>query len=470
MDTKKHCTVCMTSGNSSENQLLQCAGPCSMMVHQACYGVMEPPAHKWYCQRCCPYNLVRASKIKCHFCPIKEGALKKASDESSGLWSHVICALWHPMLHFDHKTQKNSVNVSSTALSQMGNAGCYICLEQRRSRQESDLGLSLECASEECKRKFHATCALKSGLLCADGGDEFVAFCSTCAKSKPVKAPLKTLPKTQTTPATHSTPEEPQEEPPDTSETADGRPTFYCPIDNCNRLFVSKGGFKYHVEQAHKKSFKGYQHIEGVASSGAPRRPSKDENERPAKRVRTIGTLQVAGKEQQLEMAKSEDNPETQFPNLLHNEQELENRKSLAAVACKGMCSKFTGELTYDVINFLQRMEHVQGDTSKLVTEVQQLQKDISAQETSLRDMEPLSVSTILNDTQEVRASDIETKMKDYILLVLNMVGSQTGCTLHSSEVTEAMQSVCEAIDKSQAGDSPTEVVSKALQAFLGAS
>ncbi len=167
----------------------------------ACYGVGPLRSAKWFCRRCEPHSLLRSSKVKCHFCPVREGALKPSNDaneygasvaapplafayiygRSCAVWAHVVCALLLPKLGFVDPATRATVNVkefvpcpavrASRHMSRSRNSifahpggywywfglpqTCYMCVEMGKI-PDSTVGSCVQCQHPGCNRRFHA--------------------------------------------------------------------------------------------------------------------------------------------------------------------------------------------------------------------------------------------------------------------------------------------------------------------------
>eukprot|EP00039_Didymoeca_costata_P015905 m.276600 g.276600 ORF g.276600 m.276600 type:complete len:465 (+) comp16302_c0_seq7:66-1460(+) len=179
------CVICgraPTFQDSKEGpSLLYCDGKnCSVIVHQACYGVVNlpPGQQKWYCKRCEPHSTIRATKMKCCLCPRKQGALKCTTKSEE--FCHVICALWQPEAVFVNQAQLEPIDLSGVNLSK---GVCVLC----QHRESSSLGFRRECDAHSCERYVHVSCAQEKQLLSAPFGknglmdlsdrSKFLLFC-----------------------------------------------------------------------------------------------------------------------------------------------------------------------------------------------------------------------------------------------------------------------------------------------------
>ncbi|KAL3318473.1 hypothetical protein Ciccas_002868 [Cichlidogyrus casuarinus] len=93
------CSICTLDFQTEDNMLLSCGG--------CCYGVKKSlNGGKWFCIKC--QSQVRASKIRCDLCPIKDGAFKR---NTKGGWVHLLCSLYFPEVTFNEPTEMDAVNV-----------------------------------------------------------------------------------------------------------------------------------------------------------------------------------------------------------------------------------------------------------------------------------------------------------------------------------------------------------------------
>uniref|UniRef100_A0A0X3PJD5 Protein AF-17 n=1 Tax=Schistocephalus solidus TaxID=70667 RepID=A0A0X3PJD5_SCHSO len=154
------CAVCFKAQGSFNNKIIRC-GNCGVFVHQGCYGILKLPNFgNWFCRKC--ESQVRMSKIKCEFCPTKNGAFKRCNSNRCG-WSHVLCALFIPEVKFADNQSMDLVLTESVP-SERFNKSCVFC-ERNQQNAMSTYGACLQCSWRTCKANFHVTCAAQAGVL-----------------------------------------------------------------------------------------------------------------------------------------------------------------------------------------------------------------------------------------------------------------------------------------------------------------
>eukprot|EP00475_Leptophrys_vorax_P013187 TRINITY_DN19543_c0_g1_i1.p1 TRINITY_DN19543_c0_g1~~TRINITY_DN19543_c0_g1_i1.p1 ORF type:complete len:224 (-),score=36.40 TRINITY_DN19543_c0_g1_i1:104-745(-) len=158
------CCVCGDSeGITDESVLVLCDGTnketgetCDVMVHPQCCGaplINYVPEDSWFCDRCTAVvNGDDASAINCVLCGGSRGLLKRTS---CSRWAHVSCALWLPEAFFIDAEFREPIDVLHIPEFRW-NRTCDVC--------ESTTGACLECSDVNCKKTFHARCALENDL------------------------------------------------------------------------------------------------------------------------------------------------------------------------------------------------------------------------------------------------------------------------------------------------------------------
>ncbi|EGD81497.1 hypothetical protein PTSG_02215 [Salpingoeca rosetta] len=180
------CVICKRREITEDNDMIKCKGDrCAIVVHQACYGVPAVPRHAWYCRRCEPHSLCRASKKKCFACPRKDGAL---TETTSKAWVHVACAMFCNGMNFQDERKRYVVDDSKIKRSDLGRAACCIC-NSRGQHDVAHVGLSVSCTIPHCSRSLHASCAHHEGLTVLEydvpAGLPPQAMAVTCPQHKP---------------------------------------------------------------------------------------------------------------------------------------------------------------------------------------------------------------------------------------------------------------------------------------------
>lgn len=175
------CSVCCQvesfdpDETNEDNALLKCK-KCDVIVHELCYG--ERLTKKtWICSFCQSDDGVKRSSIrKCQLCPSKKGALKKTE---TGLWVHVICALFHPNCTFMNVQKMEPIRI--TILSRTTRKkSCCIC--------KQTIGACVNCNAKRCSKYMHVTCAQSKNLLREEnngGSLDFKLYCDKHIQKEP---------------------------------------------------------------------------------------------------------------------------------------------------------------------------------------------------------------------------------------------------------------------------------------------
>ena len=159
---------------------MQCDS-CGYYTHEGCYGITEADSHHssdslestepWFCNSC----LSNVTKPKCDLCPNEQCGLVK--ETQSGRFVHTVCALYSNDVSFEDTDKLWPVVLSEIPAKKWGDRICSLCDNIYLSRS----GLCIKCDAGLCKSYFHATCALKNGLLVDPSqqniNDPFFAYC-----------------------------------------------------------------------------------------------------------------------------------------------------------------------------------------------------------------------------------------------------------------------------------------------------
>ena len=182
-----NCAVCLHPclPLPSSSRYVTCC-QCSLSVHIECYGISKmSKAHsrqlrrRWKCERCkeLPTQTTpptTPTQSQCMYCPSTAFALKKST---TGMWVHVVCALFIPglalTLHFQHygstlplpvtmplSTKKKHrsfhlVTGANDIPEELYELGCDLC--------GVGTGVCIQCVEKECNISYHVTCAMMKG-------------------------------------------------------------------------------------------------------------------------------------------------------------------------------------------------------------------------------------------------------------------------------------------------------------------
>ncbi|XP_054264804.1 PHD finger protein 14 [Macrosteles quadrilineatus] len=175
------CGVCLGDETSDYNEIVECDS-CGVTVHEDCCGISDTDSvsssgsgkskASWFCDAC------QAGKENptCELCPNPGGIFKETD---TGLWVHLVCALYMPGVAFREVTNLRGVTLFDMSYKKWGERVCSLCPDQ----QLSQTGVCIECDAGLCRTFFHATCAQKEGLLSEakseeiNHADPFYAHC-----------------------------------------------------------------------------------------------------------------------------------------------------------------------------------------------------------------------------------------------------------------------------------------------------
>lgn len=151
LEEEQSCAVCGGFEGDNANAIVFCDG-CNIAVHQECYGVAFIPEGQWLCRKCMLYNsLGTARVIRCAFCPSTTGAFKQTD---TGVWGHVVCAVWIPELYFANPVYVEPIEGMEVVPRGRWRLQCYICKQKH--------GACIQCSSRNCFALYHVTCARRA--------------------------------------------------------------------------------------------------------------------------------------------------------------------------------------------------------------------------------------------------------------------------------------------------------------------
>ncbi|ODQ81476.1 hypothetical protein BABINDRAFT_6173 [Babjeviella inositovora NRRL Y-12698] len=145
------CAVCFERDCDNANAIVFCDG-CNIAVHQECYGVAFIPEGQWLCRKCMIYSH-QSLGVACAFCPSRTGAFKQTD---TGLWGHVLCAVWIPELYFANPVYVEPIEGIDAIPRSRWKLNCYVCKQPG--------GACIQCLKPSCFLAYHATCARRAEL------------------------------------------------------------------------------------------------------------------------------------------------------------------------------------------------------------------------------------------------------------------------------------------------------------------
>ena len=223
------CSVCGRDDAQLENPIIECEG-CLVCVHKSCYQFDEPMEKEFFCDACASTG-GKAAEIRCFFCPMKGGALKKVNIDAeerkmrkrnplyfegyaphpptpappslilviekvagalrarsenpvpapsqeifsptaggSRVWTHLSCLYWSPELCVQSWPARISARHLLRLPKENFSVRCGLC--------GGVSGSCVRCAAEGCRAKFHIECArLSGGLLDSSAKNQRKVFC-----------------------------------------------------------------------------------------------------------------------------------------------------------------------------------------------------------------------------------------------------------------------------------------------------
>lgn len=185
------CCICLGTHSSDANEVVECDS-CGILVHEGCYGVTESGSvsstasscstEPWFCEPC----QADMSNPPCQLCPNLGGALKETD---TGLWVHLVCALYIPGIAFGEVDKLTQVTLFEMPYNRWGAKSCALCSDPWLSRT----GVCIGCDAGMCRTFFHVTCAQREGFLSetfhedAAQADPFYANCKLHTEKSTMK-------------------------------------------------------------------------------------------------------------------------------------------------------------------------------------------------------------------------------------------------------------------------------------------
>ncbi len=189
---------------------------CNVPVHQECYDISEIPSGEWFCDVCA--NNIDPDETPCGFCPVIGGAMKRCKGGEEEGWAHLSCAYFIDELNVEtvdgvtyvgvdpssvakyetssgdggggttprsssstssnkkggwkRKCRSNSSSSNDVLLTRNFGLRNYAFSTQKCMVCKLDLqGLLISCQIQNCKAKFHASCAAHADAI--DVGIQF---------------------------------------------------------------------------------------------------------------------------------------------------------------------------------------------------------------------------------------------------------------------------------------------------------
>ncbi|KAF9966786.1 PHD finger protein 14 [Mortierella alpina] len=92
---------------------------------------------------------------------VSDGAFRRlVSDDPSGGWVHVVCALWLPETTLGDPENVDRISVRDIP-EKNWTMTCYLCNDP----QDAAMGACVQCDAGQCRKSFHITCAQAYSLL-----------------------------------------------------------------------------------------------------------------------------------------------------------------------------------------------------------------------------------------------------------------------------------------------------------------
>ena len=177
MDSDDACDVCALGTSLPTNNLVKCQ-MCSVVVHQACYGILRHDSGPWHCDACVVRQSGTIESLRCSYCPRADGAIKRTDNEERK-WCHVLCAVMIPELGFGDVQLLMPVTGAAAVPKARWRLPCNFCKQRSYA--------PIQCAEKRCCTSYHVSCARENGcklnlVMQPDAGPAAAQASSFCLK------------------------------------------------------------------------------------------------------------------------------------------------------------------------------------------------------------------------------------------------------------------------------------------------